>query len=368
MKNYLLAVLISSPVLLAAQKKVDLDRYKVRVQFRSLPAMQIDSSYHTYSVEVESTRMMQNFLTGLSPEKTVDLKGWRKLPEQGHLQIKIKLEDLLPESVSVKERVENIKNKSGQITGTRTLYQQEVVYSFAARAVITDYKGMHIIDEVLADRAYKQTFTSPEFAFKKLAEGYFLLNSLATTGDLYRHCVTRAMHFLNERITNNFGYEEVTANDVMWIVDSKKHPEYDAHRKAFRQLNDVLFAMAADQPLGNLRTELQPVIAYFDGIKKTYDTESKHDRKMRYASYYNLAVLYYYLDDPQSMMKEATGLILNDYDTRDGKKFEESANRLKNEFQRTNIYSRHFKIDPQTFKGPFEAQDQSLNNNTKVYQ
>ncbi len=359
MKNPLLALLCFCPLLLVAQKKVDLDRYKVRVQFRSLPAMQLDSTYHTYSVEVEGSRMMQGFLQNLSPESTVDLKGWRKLPELGHLQVKIKLEDLLPESVSVKERVENIKNRSGQITGTRVLYQQQVVYSFAATAVITDYKGMHIMDEVLADRASKRTFNSPEFAIRKMAEGYFLLNSLATTGELYRSCVTRAMHYLSERMTNNFGYEEVTANDVMWIVDSKKHPEYDAHRSAFRQLNDVLFSMTADRPLGNVRQELEPVISYFEGIKKTYATESKHDRKMRYASYFNLAVLYYYLDDPQAMMKEATGLILNDYDTRDGKQFEESANRLKNEFKRANIYTRHFKIDTQGFKGPFEGQDQT---------
>jgi hypothetical protein len=54
------------------------------------------------------------------------------------------------------------------------------------------------------------------------------------------------------------------------------------------------------------------------------------------------------------MMKEANGLILNDYDTRDGRAFEESAIRLKNLFQRANIYTRHFPIDINSFRGPYE--------------
>ena len=82
---------------------------------------------------------------------------------------------------------------------------------------------------------------------------------------------------------------------------------------------------------------------------------NKHDRKIRYASYFNLAVLYYYLDDPQAMLREASGLVLNDFDARDGKGFETTAIRLKNLFEETKTYTRHFPIDTSTFKGPNEA-------------
>jgi hypothetical protein len=75
---------------------------------------------------------------------------------------------------------------------------------------------------------------------------------------------------------------------------------------------------------------------------------------MRYASFYNLAVLYYYLDDPDNMMKEAQGLRLNDYDSRDADGFEKTAVWLKNLFQTTNIHTRHFSIDTGKFTGPFE--------------
>jgi hypothetical protein len=55
------------------------------------------------------------------------------------------------ESFSVKERVENIKDKNGQVTGTRTFYSEEVIYTFAATAAINNYKGIHVMDEVLSN-------------------------------------------------------------------------------------------------------------------------------------------------------------------------------------------------------------------------
>lgn len=353
MKKLCLAILYILPLFAAAQKKVDLDRFSFTVQYRALPQMKIDSTYRTYNVVVEGTRMMQSFLKDLSPENTVQLEGWRKLADNGHITIKVKLEDLLPENVSIKERQQVIKDRAGQVT-TKIYYHEEVKYSFAATASVSDYKGAHITDIELASRGSKYTYSSPEFALRPLAEGYFLLNTVKVTADLYRRCVNNAMHNLSENITNNFGFKEVTSSDIMWIVDSKKHPEYTAHRQAFQQLSEVFFNMNANTSIANVRAQVKPVIDYFEGIKKEYTTTSKHDRKMRYASYFNLAVLYYYLDDPQAMMKEAQGLILNDYDSRDGKGFETTARWLKNLFETTNIYTRHFNIDVTAFKGPYE--------------
>ncbi len=360
MKKLFLFVWIAIPSILSAQKSVDLDRYKFSVQYRSLPQMRIDSTYRTYHVEVTGTRLMDNFLHDLSPENSVELEGWRKLNDGGHLSIQVKLGDLLPESVAVKERVQQIKNKDGVVTGIRTYYHQEVTYSFEARTSIYDYKGMHIQDMELASRTYKQVYNSPEFTIRGLAEGYFVLNSLAVTKDLFQKNVTRVMHNLSERISDNFGFREVTANDMMWIIDTKKHPEYTPWRNAFRVMNEVLFVMNPNQPITDARNELKPAIDYFEKIKRSYSSGNRHDRKIRYAAYYNLAVIYYYLDDPNSMMKEASGLILNDFDTKDGKSFETTAKWLKDLFQQNNIYTRHFPINTAEFKGPFEKGDVGL--------
>ena len=354
MQKPTLLLLLLLPLSIAAQKNVDLDKFGFSVEYRTLPTVKIDSSYRTYNVEVTSTKLMSSFMTELTPDRSVIIEGWRKLTHDGHLQIRVALDDLLPESFSTKERIENIKDKNGVITGTRTFYCQEVVYTFAAKADVADYKGVHIMEQVLSDRASKRTYRSPEFPVKAVAEGYFALNSLKVTNDLYRMNVNQAMQSLSYQLTNNFGYNAVTVNDFMWIIDSRKHPEYTAHRKAFQQMNSILFGMNASTPIESVREQMKPVIAYFESIKKKYPSTSKHDRKIRYASFFNLAVLYYYLDDPQDMMIQANGLVLNDFDSKDGNAFEQSAIRLKNQFQMSNIYTRHFPININSFKGPYE--------------
>lgn len=360
MKSKLLAVVLLSPLFLLGQK-IDLDRFKFTSQFRSLPLEGLDTSYHTYNVVIEGTKLMQPYLSDLTPEKSVQLDGWKKLEKDGHITISVKLEDLLPESVSVNEREEIIKDRNGKETGRRKLYSQEVVYTFSAFADITDYRGAHIKNIQLADRGYKQTYRSPEFAIRQMAEAYFMVNTLTVTGQLYKNCVNRAMTSLSTRITDDFGYGEVTVTDQMWIIDTKKHPEYQAHRQAFLSASEVLFGLSANRSLEGAREKLAPAINYFESIKRKYTSTSKHDRKIRYASYYNLAVIYYYLDDPQSMQKEASGLILNDFDAKDGKNLEGGALRLKNLFLATKMNTRHFVIDTTSFRGPKETIGVALN-------
>lgn len=354
MKRHFFAIVLLLPLLVLGQKNVDLDKFKFTSEFRTLPAYRLDSSYRTYNVVIEGNKLMQAYLDGMSPEKSVILEGWKMLENDGHLTINVKVDEILPESFSVKERVEIIRDRAGKQTGTRTYYHQEVVYTFSSFASVSDYNGAHILDFVLADRTYKRVYSSPEFPARLAAEGYFLLNATKVTGLLYRDCVNDAMHYLGDQLTENFGYGIATVTEHMWIIDSKKHPEYAAHRNAFLVLKDALFSISADRPLDGVREQMQPAIDYFESIKKKYTSTSKHDRKIRYASYYNLAVLYYYLDDPQAMLREAGSLILNDYDARDGKNLEAGALRLKNLFLDTRMTSRHFKIDTATFKGPFE--------------
>ena len=49
---------------------------------------------------------------------------------------------------------------------------------------------------------------------------------------------------------------------------------------------------------------------------------------MRYATYYNLAQLYLIFDMPEKAIEMGDKIIANDYDTRDGKKFKEEAEKL----------------------------------------
>lgn len=357
MKTRLLLSGLLLAATVSAQRNVDLDKFSISAQYRALPQIQIDTTYRTFNVEIETTRLMQPLLNTISPEKSVWIDGWRKLDRDGHIRIKIRFEDILPESVSTKERIETIKNRNGQITGTRTYYSQEVIYTFQANAILEDYRGMNLEERMLANRNNKMVYRSPEFAIKTVADGYFALNSISIAQDLFRRNVQNAVNNLSNQLTRDYGYQTVTSTDIMWIVGSRKDAEYDDHRKAFQIVSDAFFRMSADKPTDEIRVMLQPAIDYFNKIKRVYNGKSKRERKLRYASYYNLAVIYYYLDDPMAMMNEAKGLRLNDYDTGDATGFEHSATNLKNVLQINNMNTRHFPIDITKFKGPYERTD-----------
>jgi hypothetical protein len=354
-KIYFFNLLLLLSVNLIAQRSVDFDKFHFSVQYRSLPTVRIDSAFNTYDVNVKTTKLMSPLLSELQPENSVQLEGWKKISEHGHISITINIGDLVPGDVTLKERVVVNKNGNGIITGNRTYYYQEVAYTFEAEAIVADYKGMHLSDEQLASRSNKRLYRSPEFTNKFIAAGYFLANSLAITKELFRESVTNSIHTLSNRLNQKFGYETVSSNDIMWVIDNRKHDEYNDWRNAIKQVNEVLFSMNAYTPATYAKQQVEPAIRYFEKIKSTYSSSSRRDRKLRYGCYYNLAVLYYYLDEPQAMMKEANGLELNDFNANDAKGFKETATWLKHLFEQNNIYTRHFPINTAAFKGPLET-------------
>ena len=70
----------------------------------------------------------------------------------------------------------------------------------------------------------------------------------------------------------------------------------------------------------------------------------KPHKKMRYATYYNLAQLYLIFDMPEKAIEMGDKIIANDYDTRDGKKFKEEAEKLIHLMNINHTKTRHFSV------------------------
>jgi hypothetical protein len=99
---------------------------------------------------------------------------------------------------------------------------------------------------------------------------------------------------------------------------------------------------------------MQPVIDYFEKVKKEYTSSDKEDRKMRYASFYNLAKIYLYLDEPEKSMTEADALALNDFDERDGKMLHQAAALLADKLRKNNADTRHFAVNVNNYASPVD--------------
>ena len=338
--------------------KVDLDKFSFSASYRDLPRYPLDTSYHTYSVQIDYGTLTRLAMKRNELENQVRMEGWRRLSYGAHVQVRVKFEDLLITSSEVIERTEDIKDKDGKVTGKRTYYLVEVGYSFAAQAKITDYKGTFIDDLVLANRETRKTYHSETFSSKAEASVYSKIGLVPLAPKLTRESMDDALASLSNNLTVNYGYPERTVTDYFWIVASRKHPEYEDHRRAWMNFRQAISMMSPNESLDEVKKAMQPVIEYYNKVKKMYASDSKGDKKMRYASYYNLAKIYWYLDDPDAGLKEATELIINGYDARDGNGLEAGATSLKQTLRQAKRTTRHFPIYLETYQGPEMAGSQ----------
>lgn len=332
--------------------KVNLDKFSFTASYRDLPRGGLDTSYHTYSVSIDYGYLNRISLRRNELEDQVVMEGWRRLPYDAHISIKIKFEDLIITGSEVKERVEVLKDKNGKETGKRTTYVVEIPYTFGAQAKITDHKGNFIDNMVLASRENRRVYTSETFNSSAEAKAYSSLGLVLLVPQLTRQSMNSALANLSSNLTSYYGYPERTVSDYFWVVNSRKHPEYENHRRAWANFRQAIAMMTPDEPLTEVKQMMQPVIDYYNKAVKLYASDSKGDRKIRYASHYNLAKIYWYLDDPDAALKHATELIINGYDARDGNRLEAGATDLKTLMRQARRNSRHFPVRINEYEGP----------------
>ena len=352
MKNITIILVALFCVVTTFGQRVDLDKYNFNASYIDLPKMSIDTSFKTFFVEIDASSTLNRDIREISPEEMIYIEGWKKLEKNGHVKILTQLEDVFIENVEVKERVEILKDKDGKETGKKSHFYVQVAYSFAAESRVTDYKENLITTIDLAYRNNRQTYNSQEFSTFLEATLYYKFRGIDFTKEIAKRAVRNAMNNLSDYMTYNYGYTPRTVTDFLWILDSKKHPEYEAHRRAWLTFKQAMFQMNAEEPLDEVRNSLEPVISYYEKIKKRYSSQSKSDRKMRYASYYNIAKIHYYLDDPDAAMREAGELTMNGYDEKDGRGLEAAARQLKAILKLNKFSGRHFPLDVEKFSAP----------------
>lgn len=352
MKRFLFIITLLVYGLTSLAQRVDLDRFSFSANYRNLPREPLDTSYKTYTVFLETGPMMRLLNQEDQFNNQVNISGWKLIPFDAHLRISIVMEDAMIENTEVKTNVQILKDKAGKEIGKKTTYQSQVTYTYGARIRITDYKGALIKQEVLATRQNKKTHLSPVLASEGEATAYTRFGYLTLLNQLNQQTLTQVMTNLGENLTYRYGYPERSVSDFGWVLNSKKHPEYDGFQRAWMNVRQSMMDMSANEPLDNVREKLKPSIAYFNQLKKRYGSEGKTDKKIRYACYFNLSKIYYYLDEPELALKEAGELLINGYDAKDGKLLEAQASELKVILKQSKFKSRHFPVDTESYKGP----------------
>ncbi len=342
-------------------QRVNLDRFNFTVSYRDFPENPLPEAYKTYNIRMEASPSLGLGYTAANLASNISIEGLKKVDATGHITILLMLDDLVFENPETIETVRTSKDKEGHEIKT-SLFSTKVAYSFAARMSVYDYQGNTLVDnQVLFDRNQIRFYKTPENKSAEEATTYFNNKMGEIRSNLVNQLVLGVTAQTNNWLNAQYGYPVRRVSDILWILNNRRHKSYRDHQRAWNQFKDAIALVNANEPLDNVKKKMQPVIDYFEKVKKQYITSDKEDRKMRYASYYDLAKIYLYLDEPEKAMAEADALAMNDFDEKDGRSLHQAALALENKLRKNNADTRHFAIDVNGYTSPLEQQSISVN-------
>ena len=352
MKKLILVLLTSIAFISVFAQRVDLDRFNFSASFRDFPDDPLPSEYKTYNIRIEAAPSLGLGYTVANLENMISIEGLKKVTGTGHITIIAILDDIVIEKTETVERVQVTKDKQN-VEVKKSYFATEMTYSFSARATVYDYKGSTVIsNHILFERENKRTYKTNEYSNPVDAANNFNNKILEVKSNLSKQLVSSAISSLNSYLNSNYGYAIQKVNDIFWVLNNKKHPEYSEHQKAWNNFKSAIVLMSPDESLDKVKEKMKPVIAYYEKVKTIYTGSDKEAKKLRYASYYNLAKIYLYLDNPAAAMREADALAMNDFDESDGRHLRAVAESLDEQLKKNNASSRHFPVVISSFQPP----------------
>ena len=346
--------------------KVNLDREYLPVTFVLLPTHPVlDSNYRTFSVKAEGSQNPQI-------EDKIILKGFEKVNENGTISVNVSVENIIIDKVDIVKREVSKKDKEGNVKVT-VFYKPVVTYTTSATYRISDHTNNRASGSHLGKK--ENVFEGKEFNRYGDAKNYYNNNRYAFKNNFTSDFINAVSASINSGINRKYGYRIHSANEVLWILDSRKNSDTEGHKKALADIKAAFSTMKYNMPMDDIKENIKPIVAYFESLIPKYnDLEEKKHKKMRYASYYNIATMYFYLEMPDKAIEYANKLIENGYDKGDGEKLIRSSNALKAQFQKNQIDTRHFLIETKdnSRQGNYEEfaegdENESKNDMKEVY-
>lgn len=332
-------------------QKVDLDRFHFTVQYRNYPNTPLNKSYNTFNLMFGGSPTSKAFMMEDELNHSISIVGWKQLPYKGHITIQTFFGDFIIKSSNVTERKEEVKDKDGKVTGYKYYYAAQIVYNFPIRYTVTDYKNvMHANESIISN---DRIWTSSEYNNYKDAAEYYNNNRSVIRGNLSRKDMAEALKSITNSLNFKYGFPTSSYYTKLWILNNKKHPEYEATQAIWNRFKQAAAKVTYEGVRDDDKATFLAVIDYFNSLKTKYNSSEKADKKMRYSSYYNNAMIYIWLlDNFDAALKEADDLIAKDFDSGDGKDFKKDIERLREGMKKAGVNSLHYSINVEDAVGP----------------
>lgn len=341
MKTKLCFIVLSVFMLgLSHAQNADLDRNYARFEYVNLPSHPIeDKNLRSYSIESNLDAIDKSKFS-----KDMTLVGFERKEnaDDATLNISLTVERINVEKVDVREVKHEKEEKDGK-KETRYEYIPYISYSTRAKLDVNNKNGKGLSN--IYGNSY-QYYNGPSSYNYSKAKEYMNLNYQKIVQEIQDKFISETIGGSAYAVNNRYAYPTYKDNVNFWILGSKKNPEYNDHQNAFEQIKTLLSKIKAHEPIEELKSELEPIESYFLSVLPKYtDSKKRPHRKIRYATYYNLAQLYLIFDMPEKAIEMGNKIIENDYDTKDGIKFKEEAEKLIELMKVNQLRTRYFPIN-----------------------
>jgi hypothetical protein len=325
-------------------QKIDLDPVKTSTKLVILPKTFLPQEAKTYKFQLNGMHNVTNwgFIQENIVSKYGNLAGFTKVDDlQADLVWTVDMNPVQFNGSEVKSTSSTSKDKAGRETTTYT-YWYEVSYFKLFSTKVVNSKGESLFS--YSDGMEGQRYThkgESKSTYKAAADA--LSNDLGQLKvNLAREAIDHALRSFKSYINNRFGYQQTNVVFNIYTTDSPKHPENEAFIKNVQECKRLFALIPATNLPDNVVADLEKVVTYFKGVAIKYTGTEKADIKLRYASHYNIAQIYQYLDQYDKSTEAANKLIANGFDEKDGRNFIKENLQLKEILTKGGQKSRRF--------------------------
>ena len=332
-------VFFSLCILSFGSNALDLDRETIKVSYMDLPEQPIvNPEDRKYSVFYNSGYKSDEFQRII--EDNFHINGFTRYDSNATIHIDFQFEDLNVTNTEVLEDERHVKDVDGK-SYIECFYIPVLTYDTSAKVFINYANGESNIHNF---GSKNNNFKGPETYSTSEA-------NIALTSELYQVVFEEQNQFIIETTTamqailnDLHGYKAVDKSDYLLILDSKRYQEYKDYKRYYELSNRLFKQMTPFDSIDSIKTEMQPILDFLNGIPEKYQEKKKAHIKMRYASYYNMAKIYYYLEDFEKSIDYYEKVIENDYHEGQSKRNIKEINKLKDLLTVNQVSTRHLNI------------------------
>jgi hypothetical protein len=325
-------------------QKIDLDHSTTYTNLINLPSLVLAPEVSKYAFQKTGIHNVTSW--GFDEEQIIsqysNLQGFKKVaPEEADLIWTVNINPIQFNGIDIKSSSSTTKDKAGrEITTYSYWYEMYYFKHFNAQVlnrkseVIFSYSDNNQGDRLVSKGETKSTYKEAEEIYNK--EGKQVQANIA------RKHIEAELKFILSCVNEKLGYQSEKVSFNLYTTDSPKHPENEAFIKNLKETQRLFKNIPAQSLPKSIVDDLEKAVKYFESVATKYTSKEKVDIKLRYASYYNIAQIYQYLDRFDESTEAAKKLIANDYDKKDGEKIIKANVSLKEELAKAGQKSRRF--------------------------